>query len=297
MFKSLLIVFFVFVHLLVISKGNEKAMVSLYKNIIETLAADNMQGRAVSSTFESKAADYIQKQFAKVTVAKPIIQDFQFTNPDTKVLQDSKNVYCYINNKAKHSILIGAHYDHIGLGETKSLSYNKKGEVHNGADDNASGVALMIGLLNRYDEWSLKRYNYIFVAYSAHEIGLFGSRNFQNYISNKVSPLALVINFDMVGRLDPREKILAIYGYNSIAKVSSFFTPKMENMNIQTDENDMVHITDAGVFAAAQIPALSFTTGTHDDYHKVSDDAKYINYEGMVQIANLLESFLKTINI
>ena len=126
MFKSLLIVFFVFVHLLVISKGNEKAMVSLYKNIIETLAADNMQGRAVSSTFESKAADYIQKQFAKVTVAKPIIQDFQFTNPDTKVLQDSKNVYCYINNKAKHSILIGAHYDHIGLGETKSLSYNKK---------------------------------------------------------------------------------------------------------------------------------------------------------------------------
>ncbi|HQW46560.1 MAG TPA: M28 family peptidase, partial [Chitinophagaceae bacterium] len=106
-----------------------------------------------------------------------------------------------------------------------------------------------------------------------------------------------VINFDMVGRLDPREKILAIYGYNSIAKVSSFFTPKMENLNIQTDENDMVHITDAGVFAAAQIPALSFTTGTHDDYHKVSDDAKYINYEGMVQIANLLESFLKTINI
>ena len=269
----------------------------MYKNIIETLASDSMQGRAVSSSFETKAADFIQKQFAKEKLATPYIQDFQFTNPDTKELQDSKNVYCYIDNKAKHSILIGAHYDHLGLGEIKSLSFNKKGAVHNGADDNASGVALMMGLLNRYNAWSSKKYNYIFVAYSAHEIGLFGSRNFQNYISSKVSPLALVINFDMVGRLDPREKILAIYGHNSIANESSFFAQKMENLNIRTDENDMVNITDAGVFAAAHIPALSFTTGTHDDYHKVSDDAQYINYEGMVQIANLLESFLKTISI
>ncbi len=297
MYKSLLIVCFIFIPMLGICKGHEKAMVSLYENIIETLAADSMQGRAVSSEFESKAANYIQKQFANVSIAKPIIQEFQFTNPDTKELQVSKNVYCYINNKAKHSILIGAHYDHLGLGEIKSLSFNKKGEVHNGADDNASGVALMIGLLNRYGAWSTKRYNYIFVAYSAHEIGLFGSKNFQKYISNKVSPLALVINFDMVGRLDPREKILAIYGHNSIEKASSFFTQKMENLNIRTDENDMVQITDAGGFAAAQIPALSFTTGTHDDYHKVSDDAQYINYAGMVQIGNLLESFLKTINI
>lgn len=297
MCKPLLIVFYIFMPLLGICKGHEKAMVSLYENIIETLAADSMQGRAVATVFESKAANYIQRQFAKVSVARPIIQEFQFTNPDTKELQFSKNVYCYINNKAKHSILIGAHYDHLGLGDSKSLSYNKKGEVHNGADDNASGVALMIGLLNRYDVWSTKRYNYIFVAYSAHEIGLFGSKNFQKYISNKVSPLALVINFDMVGRLDLREKILAIYGHNSIEKASSFFTQKMENLNIRTDENDMVQITDAGVFAAAQIPALSFTTGTHDDYHKVSDDARYINYEGMIQIGNLLESFLRTINI
>lgn len=297
MYKPLFILFLLSLSFQSKGNGDDKAMVSLFQKIIGTLADDSMQGRAVSSRFETKAADFILQQFAQVKRAKPFMQTFQFENPETKEVQDSKNVYCYINNKAKSCILIGAHYDHIGLGESKSLSFNKKGQVHNGADDNASGVALMISLMNRYATWASKKYDYVFVAYSAHEIGLFGSKNFKNYISGKISPLALVINFDMVGRLDPREKILAIYGHKSIEEQWKFFNQKFENLNVQTDENEMVHVTDAGVFAASHIPSLSFTTGIHDDYHKVSDDTVYINYEGMVQIEHLLESFLKTITL
>lgn len=297
MFKYSFILFFLCLNTHAICSSGNKVLLSLYKNVIETLADDNMQGRAVSSKYETEAADFIFGQFAGSKLGKPVIQEFEFLNPETKQQQLSKNVYCYVNNNASQTILIGAHYDHIGLGEIKSLSLSKKGQVHNGADDNASGVALMIGLMNQYQMWALKQYNYIFVAYSAHEIGLYGSKDFKDYIALKVKPLALVLNFDMVGRLDENEKIVAIYGYNSISARNSFFSQKIENLNIRTDENDMVYLTDASIFAKSNIPSLSFTTGTHDDYHKVTDDAKYINYKGIYTIQKAIEGFLKTISI
>jgi Zn-dependent M28 family amino/carboxypeptidase len=276
----------------------QSSLTDFYKQIIEKLAADDMQGRGVSTPFETRAAEFILKHFSVAPQGESGLQDFTYSDPESGELKASKNVYCFVNNQAGKTIVIGAHYDHLGLGSNKSLSYSKQGQVHNGADDNASGIALMMGLYQHYTHYRSLKYNFLFVAYSAHEIGLYGSAAFRTFIESKYPPAVLVLNFDMVGRLDAREKIVAVYGYKSLAKYSRYFdTLGHKALNIRTDENEMIYQTDAGNFAKAGIAALSFTTGIHDDYHKVSDDAKYIDYTGIESIQYVLEGFLKTIEI
>lgn len=277
--------------------ATDDGLIPFYKKVVETLADDNMQGRAVSSVYEDKSAHYILKQFSSFDLAKPALQYFEFANPDNGGLQTSKNVYCYIDNKASKTILIGAHYDHIGLGETRSLSFNKKGQVHNGADDNASGVALMLGLYVSLRQWENKNYNYVFVAYSAHEIGLFGSAAFKQFSLGKFKPVTLALNFDMVGRFDPKEKVVTVYGNKTLSGYNDFFSRENAYFRISTEENDKVFETDAGIYAKASIFALSLTTGIHDDYHKVSDDVEYINYKGIELIQQMVESFLTDLTI
>ena len=90
--------------------------INYYKSIIKTLADDSMKGREVSSIYEDKAAQFILKEFKKSAKLKPVVQVFNYTHPDSLKEKKSKNIYCFINNHADSTILIGAHYDHIGLG-------------------------------------------------------------------------------------------------------------------------------------------------------------------------------------
>jgi hypothetical protein len=267
----------------------------LYKQVIQTLADDTMKGREVASIYETKAADYIKITLQKYLPAKIQTQEFDFFNPEINALQHSKNVYSYINNNAAKTILIGAHYDHIGLGGLKSLSYNSNGKVFNGADDNASGVAMAIVLAKDYKLWASKKYNYIFVFYSAHEVGLYGSTAFKSFAVNNFKPIYLAINFDMLGRLDEREKTLTIFGYDKFSSKNNFFLKQHPFLKFNISDKEKINHTDVALYYKSNIYSLSFTTGIHLYYHKITDDEKYINYQGLEAIQKTIEEFLSSI--
>lgn len=277
--------------------ADRNSNVSYFQRIVGALSHDSMQGREVSSKYEDMAANYISKEVARMHKRKTSIHTFSFVNSQNQQTQESKNVYYLIDNHALKTILISAHYDHLGLGGPKSLSYGKKNQVHNGADDNASGVALTLSLSKKLSILKSKQYNYLFVWYSAHEIGLYGSNAFKQYCDTMFTKIALVLNFDMVGRLDDKVKTMSVYGFETLNGKDNFIYKQHSGITVRTNENDLIYQTDGGVFASKGISALSFTTGVHEDYHKISDDANTLNYEGMVEIQDLMEDFIKQLNL
>jgi len=263
------------------------------KTVVTYLANDSLYGRPTSSVYESQAADFIYQTFKETKGLKPKRQVFAFQQSDTASIQQSQNIYCYINNRADSTILIGAHYDHIGLGGGLSLAYSKKNQIHNGADDNASGVALMLLLSKQAKREMTKKYNYLFVAYSAHEIGLFGSTAFYDFIHSKVKPITQMINFDMVGRMDRSSPVLSVFvSTKSSSRAADYFERLKARPQINLDFNTKIKNSDCRIFDANGIEALSFTTGIHSDYHKPSDDADKINYAGMDVINKILIEFI-----
>lgn len=264
---------------------------------VYTLAADSMGGRAPGTLFETKAADYIMSRFTAMGIkAKPL----KF---DITVAKDSAlhclNVAGFINNKADSTIIIGAHYDHLGSGTNKSRELFKKG-IHHGADDNASGVALMLELAHELAAQKLsgkkQRYNYIFVGFSAHEMGLYGSYNFiQKVLLDKLA-IKLFVNFDMVGRLDPtQQKIRISYCAEHDEEKKMFAQDSASTLQVAfTDDRETVN--DYTLFCEHCIPAVSITTGLHDDYHRLSDTPDKINFAGMQMILDLLKKRLQALN-
>lgn len=264
------------------------------KEIVSVLASDSLKGRPASSLFEMKAADYIIQKLKINKQFKPKRQVFTYQRKDSTGNRNATNIYCYLNNKADSTIVISAHYDHLGTGEGISRSFGKQG-IHYGADDNASGVALLLLLANQYNSYKSKKFNYLFVSCSAHEIGLFGSEAFYRFCEKNSKPIALMLNFDMVGRYDNESKVLNIYGIKTLKKQTDFFNQVTFPGKIYTTENDKIEQSDCKWFVANNYKCLSFSTGIHDDYHKITDTADKINYEGIVLIENycikLLQSF------
>ncbi len=252
-----------------------------------------MIGRAAGSAGEEKAKKYLVNYFSEIGIVplkSTYIQKFTFPKNAT-IIDTAYNLVGYINNKADSTIIIGAHYDHLGFGGTKSRSLTSN-KVHNGADDNASGVAMMLSLAEELKKSENKEFNYLFIAFSAHEDGLFGSEAF---ISEKVydfSKIKLFLNFDMVGRLDTANPILiAIRSEKAPYLVPLLNSVSNNNFQLKINESNIAK-TDASVFISNNIPTITFTTGIHDDYHKISDDAEKINYEGMEIIFNFTKSVL-----
>jgi Zn-dependent M28 family amino/carboxypeptidase len=275
------------------SKKDENT-IKIYKEIINVLANDSLNGRAASSLYEDKSAQFIIKKLNKFNRQfQTQIQQFNYVRVDSGSIKKSKNLYSYIDNKANNTILIGAHYDHLGMGDGLSRSYGKKG-IHNGADDNASGVALVLSLAQKFTKWENKKYNYLFVFYSAHEIGLFGSAAFSKFAQDHFKPIVLALNFDMIGRLDMNQKILNIYGINTLLnnQLKLINTLSFDGI-IRTNFSDKIYECDLKKFAEAKIPSLSFTTGIHSDYHKITDDEDQINYFGILQIEKYIIQLLK----
>lgn len=255
-----------------------------FKEIISVLANDSLHGRATSTIYEEKSANFIVKKFKELKRFKPKFQTFTYSKKDSTTIKTSKNIYCYIDNKAKTTILIGAHYDHLGMGEGISRSFSKKG-IHNGADDNASGVALLLGLAKNFKSWENKKYNYLWVCYSAHEIGLFGSEAFSKFAKKNFKPIDIALNFDMIGRLDNDRKVINVYGIETLTDNQNKKVDLVSfNGIVMTNFSDKIYECDLKAFAENGIPCLSFTTGYHSDYHCVTDDEEFINYSGIVQI-------------
>ncbi|MBN9337693.1 MAG: M20/M25/M40 family metallo-hydrolase, partial [Chryseobacterium sp.] len=185
------------------------------------------------------------------------------------------------------TMVIGAHYVHLGLKEHhNSTLANSDGQLHNGADDNASGTAAVLELARMFSQNRTKEnLNYIFALFSGEEDGLMGSKKLSETIKTTYPNTIFMINMDMVGRLN-KDKDLTVGGVGTSPILSDLVKKyKPAGVNLALDESG-VGPSDHTSFYLKDIPVLFFFTGTHNDYHKPSDDADKINYPGEKVITN-----------
>ncbi len=273
----------------IILPSANKSNIDKFKEIVYTLSADSMLGRQAGTIGEERARKYISQYFNKIKLS-PIgdsyTQTFNFSL-DSVNFSTAHNIMGYVDNRKDSTIIIGAHYDHIGLGGAKSRSLTDN-KIHNGADDNASGVAMLLLLAEHLKNKKRSRYNYLFIAFSAHEDGLFGSQAFVRENIYDLSKVKLMLNFDMVGRFDTVYSILRVVREEKNRSLDSFLVKANSNINFKfSDVNN--ERSDASAFMNKSISAFTFTTGTHEDYHRISDDADKINYQGMNELFELFK--------
>jgi Tol biopolymer transport system component len=193
------------------------------------------------------------------------------------------------------AIVVGAHYDHLGLGGRYSLAPDKK-EPHLGADDNASGTATVLEVARALAATPDRKRDILFVAFSGEESGVLGSTWLTKHMPKglALSDLVAMINLDMVGRL--RQNQLNVLGGDSAAEWKSLVEPACERARVQcTTSGDGYGPSDQTPFYAAGVPVLFLFTGAHSDYHKPSDTASRINAAGAVQIAQIVADTVRSV--
>ncbi len=295
--------------ILVISCEQKTPYQNHIKDDVIFLSSDSLEGRETGTQGEIKAGEYIKKRFIKLGL-QPLennnyFQNFNFkpkTNPHQNISfsnqkNDStitgKNIIGYIDNQTKNTIIIGAHYDHLGYGNENSLHRGEKNLIHNGADDNASGVAMMINLASKL-RIANKNNNYLFIAFSGEEIGLLGSNYYTKNAIIKMSNINYMINMDMVGRLN-EDTTLAVYGLGTSPIFKQTINTNNTKFKIIQKESG-VGPSDHTSFYLNDIPVLHFFTGQHEDYHKPSDDYDKINFEGMNMISSYIFDIISDLN-
>ncbi|MEZ4944818.1 MAG: M28 family peptidase [Cyclobacteriaceae bacterium] len=282
--------------------------ISLKKDVT-FLASDELEGREIGTDGEKKAAAYLVDRFKEIGLTPAgtdnYIQEFEVTpaqNPHEQAKVGTggdsltivgTNIIGMIDNPGDEIIIIGAHFDHLGYGGVSSL-YRGDSLVHNGADDNASGVAVMIQLAELLKKEQLQK-DILFIGFSGEEEGLWGSNYFSKNPTIDLSKVSAMINMDMVGKLD-EQKALAIHGTGT--------SPSWEGI-LNKANTDSVSLlfrpsgigpSDHTSFYLQDIPVLHFFTGQHEDYHKPTDDSEKLNYEGMAKIALMIDRIVSELN-
>lgn len=278
--------------------------VNKIKAHIRTLASDAYEGRGTGSAGEKKANDYIESEFKKLKLIpkgeKGFDQPFPFKGGvhGTGAEGTASNIAGYIDNGAENTIIIGAHYDHLGLGnDGSSLDPNPQNKIHNGADDNASGTAGIIELARYFQNNGKKeKYNLLFLCFSGEELGLYGSKYYAEHPTIDLSKVNCYINLDMVGRLDPATKALQVMGTGT-SPVWEPLLQKLSNdqVKISTDSSG-IGPSDHTSFYLKNIPVLHFFTGSHSDYHKPSDDWEKINFEGEAEVLKVIVKIIEELD-
>jgi aminopeptidase YwaD len=237
---------------------------------------------------------YVSKDVMKKYLNDSIsTYDFAINVSIEKHKRTGNNVIAVIDNKASHTVVIGAHYDHLGYGEDHNSLYSgKEIMIHNGADDNASGTAALIELAKLLKKSGLKNNNYLFIAFSGEELGLFGSKYFTEHPTIDLSSVNYMINMDMLGRLNDSTRGLTIGGYGTSPMWSQLLKRNSSYFKIKIDSSG-VGPSDHTSFYRKDIPVLFFFTGTHADYHKPSDDEDKINYRGEIEVIRMIHNAIK----
>ncbi len=258
---------------------------------LEFLADDSLYGRGSTTPQEDEAAVYIAGKFAAYGLqpgaGDGYIQDFWLgINPGTG--PQSQNVLGVLPGAGQLSaewIVVGAHYDHVGWHQ-----FPDSVVIYNGADDNASGTAMLLEAARYFGELysnatSDNRRSMMFQAYGAEELGLHGSYYFCNNPTVPMSSVAAMVNMDMVGRMEGSQLYL-----NGAFSLNAWrFIIGANNDDLQlVYVDDVLYRTDHVCFWEAGRPIMTFHTGLHEDYHEPTDDVELINLEGMVRIGNLV---------
>jgi hypothetical protein len=225
--------------------------------------------------------------------------DYVFATPET-LLHNVIGVLEGEGETAKETIIIGAHFDHLGYGQFDSLApEEQRGRIHPGADDNASGVAVILELARRFAKRRTPlRRRLVFLAFCAEESGRIGS---QYYASKDplypITDTTAMLNFDMVGRL--RNEELGIAGDESAKEFKEMLTSagNKAHLKLRLGGPEYPGDSDHASFANVGVPILYFCTGSHEDRHAPSDTADKINYEGMAKIVDFCEDVLDRLQV
>ena len=239
--------------------------------------------------FKSQGLD-IEEYQKKISESKKPAS-FVFKNVKVKiktgvkeVSKDSWNVAGYLEGNdpqlKNQYIVVGAHFDHLGMGEVGSLYRGKEPQIHNGADDNASGTAGVLELAEKFanEKNKLKR-SIIFITFSGEELGLLGSEYFVNNTPIPLTEMNTMVNMDMIGRLNDKDELI-VYGVATSPGWKDLLTSTNSYNFKLAFQDDGYGPSDQSSFYGKKIPVLFFFTGTHPDYHRPTDDADKINYPG-----------------
>lgn len=246
---------------------------------VQTLAADDMEGRSADRPAMAKAREFVEKRL-KESGVEPIggthRQEFEIKSRRSESALKGLNFWGQIKGKklTDKYIVITAHYDHDGI---------KNGEIYNGADDNASGTAALFALAS-YFKKNQPDHSLIFVAFDAEEKGLVGARHFVANLPVVKDSILLNVNMDMIARNDKNELYAAgTFSYPqfrpALEKVQKTAKVKLVlgHDDPKTGRDDWTFQSDQGAFHAAKIPFIYFGVEDHEDYHKPTDDYEKIH--------------------
>lgn len=305
------IIFFSAVAFIAAERGNAQSTFSSEKFLKHDtyLASDKLEGRLAGTKGNNEAAAYIKKYFKKFGLKEfnnNYYQPFKiFMKPEiNKMKSDSvstQNVVGYLEgsdeNLKKEFIVIGAHYDHWGWGGKGSGSKKKDTlAIHNGADDNASGVSALLSILEElhHTKTAPKR-SIIFISFSAEEEGLLGSKYFVNHLPVDKNAVKVMINMDMVGRLNDKKEL-----YMGGAGTFPDGVELMKKLGEGSGLNPIVFAGDVGgsdhvTFYKNNISVIGLHTGGHPQYHTPEDDTALINSEGAILVSKYIYNALTAI--
>jgi len=223
---------------------------------------------------------------------------------EVSILTDSDeghNVLAFIDNGAENTVIIGAHHDHLGRGEHGGSLSTEGSEIHNGADDNASGTAGLLELAKRLvkQKKGTQSNNYLFAAFSGEEMGLLGSKYMVEHMPIPLDKINYMLNMDMVGMLDSSSKTLVINGVGS----SPSWLETIGLLDKTITGIEKVKTTGSGIGASDHtsfylkgIPSVHFFTGQHPHYHKPTDDIENLNIGGEVRVLNYMYAMIETLD-
>ena len=279
-------------------------METTLKKDVAYLADDGLEGRLVGTEGEEMAASYCVKRFKEIGL-KPMPdfpeyrQRFTLTKkPNTHSLTPTgefvtQNVIGWIDNGAANHVIIGAHYDHLGYGHFGTL-WDGEPEIHNGADDNASGTSAIMAIAKSLINGP-KNNNYIFILFSGEEMGLWGSNYFVKNANINLTQVNYMLNLDMVGRLNA-ERTLALNGTGT-SPVWKDLLDKSNHSKLKLVKSESgVGPSDHTSFYNNDIPVIHFFTGQHSDYHKPSDDADKVNYKGITDVVKYITTLVHNLD-
>jgi len=273
------------------------------------LASDYLEGRQTGKPGEALAAEYIIHRFKALGWTAQgtdgsFLQPFPFktiTNPhanpdDEPIAGIGHNVVAYLDNGAENTVVVGGHYDHLGWGDVGGSLHAHEKAIHNGADDNASGIAAMLRMAEVLKDRKVgTNNNYLFIAFSGEEMGLFGSKFFVNNPTIPLASINYMLNMDMVGRLN-EERVIAINAVGTSPVWKEILSSiKRGGLHIKTTDSG-IGPSDHTSFYLKDIPVLHFFTGQHRQYHKPEDDVPLINFSGIYDVSEYLLAIIEKLD-
>jgi len=264
---------------------------------VRYLADDALEGRLAGSPGERCAGDYIAGVFKRLGLEPAGVDGFFQVMPLASTLNphappgDGRNVIGILRGSdpvlRREIVVIGAHYDHLGHGGFNSLAPDEEGAIHNGADDNASGVSAMLDVARRIAAGPRPARSVLFIAFTGEESGLLGSSYFASHPTVPSDTMVAMINLDMVGRLGDGQLIVS--GVDTAEQWRALLEPAAAALDVELAMQGQGYgPSDHTSFYLHDIPVLHFFTNVHGDYHRPSDDWDRIDGLGVDRVAAIV---------